>query len=128
MRAASAARGPTVTVLARDVGGEHVLRLGGGDAQALALADREVVGAAVAAELAPGAVDDRARAVADAAVAGEERGLAGAGEEAEVLGLALVGHGQPRRAGERADLRLGQLAEREAQPGAAWPGASAASM
>ena len=49
-------------------------------------------------------------------MAGEERALAGAGEEAQVLRLALVGDGQPGLARELAHLRLVQLAEREAQP------------
>ena len=64
----------------------------------------------------PGAVDDRPLALAHAAVAGEERALAGAGEEAEVLRLALVGDGQPGRARDLAHLRLAQAAEREAHP------------
>ena len=49
-------------------------------------------------------------------MAGEERALAGAGEEAQVLRLALVGDRQPGRARELAHLGLAQLAEREAQP------------
>ena len=56
------------------VGGEHVERLGRGEPDPLALADREAVVAAVAAEHAPAAVDDLPRALARAAVAGEERG------------------------------------------------------
>ena len=62
------------------------------------------------------AVDDLARALVEPAVAGQERGLAGAGQEAQVLRLGLGGDRQPGLGGERAHLRLGQLAEREAQP------------
>ncbi len=70
----------------------------------------------MAAERAAGPVDDRARPLAHAAVTGEEGALAGPGEEAEVLRLALVGDGQPGLARELAHLRLAQLAEREAHP------------
>ena len=98
------------------VGGEHVERLRRGDAEALALADREVVRAAVQREHGAVAVDDLAGAVVEAGVAGQERGLAGAGQEAQVLRLGLGGHGQPGLGGQRAHLRLGQLPEREAQP------------
>ena len=111
---ASSARVPTTTV--SPVLAEHVERLLGVDAEPLALTDGELVLAAVAAERAPGAVDDRPRPLAHAAVAREERRLAGAGQEAEVLRLALIGDGQAGVAGERAHLRLGQLAEREAHP------------
>ena len=67
------------------------------------------------AEHAGRAIDDRARAVAEAAVAREERALALAGEKAEVLALGLVGDREPGRGGELAHLGLGQLGEREAQ-------------
>ena len=96
--------------------GQHVERLRGGDAEPLALADREQVLATVATDGPPGAVDDRTGALAQAPVAGEERALAGAGEEAQVLRLALVRDRQPGGAGELAHLRLAQLAEREPQP------------
>ena len=49
-------------------------------------------------------------------MAGEERALALAGEEAEVLALALGGHRQARGGGELAHLGLRQVGEREAQP------------
>ena len=70
----------------------------------------------MAAELAAGAVDDRARALAQAAVAGEEALAPGAGQEAEVLRVGLARDRQVVLARERANLGLGQLAEREAQP------------
>jgi hypothetical protein len=72
--------------------------------------------AAVAAEHAAAAVDDLPRPLARAAVAREERRAARAGEEAEVLRVGLRGDGQLRLGGQRAHLRLGQLAEREAHP------------
>ena len=99
------------------VGGEDVERLAGRDAEPAALPDRVEVVAAVAAELAPGRVEDRAGALAHAAVAGEERRPPGAGEEAEVLRVGLLGDRQRGLAGDRAHLRLGELAEREPQPG-----------
>src|SRR4051794_10926215 len=97
------------------VGGEHVEGLRGGDADAAALADGEVVVAAMAAEGAAGGVEDRAVALAQAAVAAEEAALALAGEEAEVLALGLAGDGEVVAGGDLADLGLGQLGEREAE-------------
>src|SRR5205823_11034161 len=97
------------------VGGEHVEGPPGGDAEAAALADREMVVAAMAAEDAPAGVDDLAAVVAEAAMAGEERTLALAGEEAEILALALAGHLEPGGGGELADAGLRQLGEWEAE-------------
>ena len=56
----------------------------------------------MAAELAARPVDDRALALGLVPVAGEERGLAGAGQEAEVLGVGLRGD---RQAGRRRRAR-----------------------
>src|SRR3954453_22788602 len=55
--------------------------------------------------------------LAPPAVASQERRPARAGEEAQILRVGLRGHGQLRLGGERAHLRLRQLAEREAQTG-----------
>ena len=79
--------GPDRDRVGAGVGGDHVERLGGGDADAAALADGEVVVAAVAADRAAGAVEHGAVAVGEAAVAAQEAALALTGEEAEVLAL-----------------------------------------
>ena len=110
------------------VGGEHVERLRRGDADPAALADGEVVVAAVAAEGAAGGVDDRAVALAQAAVAAEEAALALAGEEAEVLALGLAGDGEAVAGGDLPHLGLGQLGQREAEARRAARGGRAASM
>jgi hypothetical protein len=60
-------------------------------------------------------------------VPGEERRLARPGQEAEVLGVGLGGDREISRGGQRAHLRLGELAEREAQAGDRG-GGQAASM
>ena len=73
------------------VGGEHVERDRRGQADALALPDREAVMAGVRSEDLAVGIGDLALAVGEAAVTGEEAGLALAGEEAEVLALGLVG-------------------------------------
>ena len=96
---------------------QDVARLARGDPEAAPLADREVVLAAMTAQDAPRGIDDIAGAVSDPPVAGEERGTRRAREEAEILGIGLAGHRQPGLARERADLRLGEVPEREAQAG-----------
>ena len=84
---------------------EHVERLGRGDADAAALADGEVVVAVVAPDHGAVAVHDLARAASRRrAVAAQERAPAEAGDEAEVLALALVGHRQAGVARELAHL------------------------
>src|SRR4051812_16335489 len=90
---------------------EHVERLGSGDADALALPDREAVLPFVAAESATALVDD-----VSGGVAPHEPVEARAGEEAEVLALGAFGYGEICRARELADLGLGELAEREPDP------------
>src|SRR3954454_3452670 len=74
---------------------EHVERLGPGHADALALADREAVLARVSAEGATLLVDD-----VSGGAAREEVIEARAGEEAEVLALGAIRHGQIRSARE----------------------------
>src|SRR5919204_1480244 len=69
----------------RGIGGEDVEGVVGADAEPATLANREVMVAAVAAHHAPARGDDLPRPVAEAAVTGEERALALAGEEAQVL-------------------------------------------
>ena len=98
------------------VGGEHVERLRRGDADPAPLADREVVVAAMAADRLAGAIEHRALALAEAAVAAQEPRLALAGEEAEVLALGLLGDGEAVAGGDLAHLGLAQLGQREAQP------------
>ena len=71
---------------------------------------------------APAASVDRARPVALAAVLGQERGAAGAGEEAEVLRLALVAR-RPARPRRRARGPPAWCARRAGSAGGrAWPG------
>ena len=50
-------------------------------------------------------------------MAGQEAGAVGAGQEAQVLRVDLARHRQPGLRGDRPHLGLGQLAEREPQPG-----------
>ena len=120
------ARGPTTTRLVARVRGQHVQRLAGRDAEALALPDREAAVAAVAAEHAARACRPRRRGASRTSrVAGEEALAARAGEEAEVLALALL---RDREAAARAMSRtcgLGEPAEREAQAARAASGRSA---
>ena len=63
------------------------------------------------------AVDDLPRALAEAGVAGEERALSVAREEAEVLALALAGDREPRGGSEPAHPRLGEIRKREPEAG-----------
>jgi hypothetical protein len=58
-------------------------------------------------------IDDRTRRIGERAVAGEEARLARARKEAQVLRLAAIGDRHAGFARELADLRLGELAERE---------------
>ena len=121
---ASAVRGPDRDRVGGRVLPEHVERLGCGHADALALPDGEWRCAAMAADPRSGR---RGRGSLPARAPSppwraRNAALPGAGEEAEVLRLALVRHGQARRARERPHLRLGQVAEREAQPRAACAG------
>ena len=79
------------------------------------LADGEVVVAAVARRSPePGAVEQITLALAQATVATQEVSLALAGEEAEVLALGLLCHGQSVMGGDLPHFGLGQLGQREA--------------
>ena len=111
----------------RGIGGDHVGGLVQRDAVAAALADGEVVVAAMAAESPAGAVDDVALAIDEAAVAAEEAALALAGEEAEVLATRASSRREAVAGGDGADLVLGHLGQREAEA-ASSSGGSAASM
>jgi hypothetical protein len=62
-----------------------------------------------------GSVDDRPRTLAEAGVAGQEGALSLAGEEAQILALALAGDREPGGGGELSHPRLGQVGERKAQ-------------
>ena len=94
----------------------HVEGLGRRDADSAALADGEVVVAAVAADHAARAVEDVALAVVEVAVAPQESGLALAGEEAEVLALGLAGDREFVAGCDLPHLGLGQLGQRETEP------------
>ena len=127
VRVSSSSRAPTVTVFAVGVGGEHVERLGSGDADPAALADREVVVARVTADRAAGAIEHARPRDRAGRRGGGGTPLALAGEEAEVLALGLAGDGEAVAGGDLPHLGLGQLGEREAQPPSS-SGGSAASM
>src|SRR3954470_23445991 len=71
--------------------------------------------AAGAAERATGAVDHGALAVHQVAVAAQEAALALAGEKAEVLRLGLLRHREAVAGGDRADLFLGHVGQRETE-------------
>ena len=99
------------------IGGEDVERRATADAEAATLTNGVVMGAAVAPERAAAGVEQRALALAEPTMAGEEGFAAAAGQEAEVLGVGLAGDRQAVAARELANLPFAQLAEREAQPG-----------
>src|SRR3954452_169884 len=91
---------------------DDVQRLFGGHPEPAALADGEAVLPVVAADAIAGEVDDLA-ARRRAAVAADEVLRARAGQEAEVLALGALRHGQVSRTRELAHLRLAVAAERE---------------
>src|SRR5262245_27528932 len=62
-------------------------------------------------------VDELARAITQAGVALEELSLALSSQEAEVLTLGPAGHLESRLQRDLPHLGLGQLAEREPEPG-----------
>ena len=89
-----------------------------GHAQAAPLADGEVVDALVPADLGAVLQDDRAGPggcvggmIGDGLV--DEPGVVAVGDEADLLALLLVGHGQADFGGEGPHLLLGEVAERE---------------
>ena len=82
----------------------------------MALADGVEMGAAVLAERAPRGVEDRAWHAPETAMALQERAVARARQEAEVLRVAPAGDREAGLAGELANALLVQAAEREAQP------------
>ncbi len=99
---------------------EHEPRLavgrGPADLQPLALADGEAVRALVAAQhLAGGVVDDVAAVVGrgGAELLLEPAGVVAVGDEADVVGVRLVGDQQPAAPGLEPDVGLGGVAERE---------------
>ena len=97
---------------------EDVEGIGSEDAEALALADGEVVDALVMAEGCAGGGDQLAGGVWDGLallleVVGDELLVVSAGDEADFLGVWLVGEGEMAFAGDLADFRLGEVAEGE---------------
>ena len=108
---------------------EHEARLavrrGHAEPQPAALADGEAVGAVVAPELRTRRrVDDRAPVVGRpvAELLAQPAGVVAVGDEADVVGVGLVGDEQPTSRGLRADRRLRGVTEREQRVGAAGPG------
>src|SRR5881275_2685745 len=95
---------------------DHVERRRAGYAETAPLADREQVLAAVVAHDPAPEVDDRPPVGMKLSVAPQEARTVGPGEEAEVLALRAVGHGQSRVTCDLAHLRLRKLAEREVEP------------
>ena len=94
---------------------EDIQGLRRGEAEPMALTDRERVRSRVLAEGAPGAVQDRAGAAPETSVAREEVALTCTREEAQILRVPAAGDGQARALCQLAHLRLAQLAEGEAQ-------------
>src|SRR5205085_2704526 len=91
-----------------------VARSVGGDAQPAPLAHREAGGAGVLTEASTVAVDDRSRCGSPSGTLPERVPVVAAGDEADLLALGLVRRRQPERTSDLADLRLRQLAQREA--------------
>ena len=112
---------PDGHAVAARVLGEHVERLGGRQAQPLALADGEAVVAAVAAEHAARPVDEVAGLLLEPPVAREERGLAGAGQEAQVLRVRLGRHRQPGLGGQLAHVAAWSARRAGSAAARAWP-------
>ncbi len=87
------------------------------DAEAVALTDGVDVRAVVLAERVAVLVEDLPGALAEAAVTLQERALAGSGEEAEILRVALARDRESGTLGHCPDLILVHVTEREAQFG-----------
>src|SRR5712671_8141777 len=81
------------------------------DAKTLALSDGEAVHAIVFGEHRATRVDDRAAAHADARA--KKRAGVPRRDEADVMTVGLLGHGQPATGGFLANLRLRCVADRE---------------
>src|SRR6185437_7425108 len=94
---------------------EDVERLGRGEAEAAALADREVDDAVMAAEDTAGAVDDVAGRRRVGPQAFDEPGIGAARHEADILAVRLRRDRQGEARRESPRLRLAHGAEREAQ-------------
>ncbi len=97
---------------------EDVEGVGGGDAEALALADGEVVDAGVLAEWGTGGGDEGAGGIGEGQallfeVVCDELLVVAAGDEADFLGVGLIGEGELTGARDVADLRLGEVTEGE---------------
>src|SRR5262249_39374524 len=104
----SASRGPTTTP-------HHVERVAGGDAEPAALADGEVDDAGMSAQQAAVEIDDVARPGRAGLEPLDHLGVAARWHEADVLAVVLVGNREAEPARQLARLRLGLVAEREAQ-------------
>src|SRR5262245_34208170 len=98
------------------VGAEDVAGRAAADPEPAPLSDCEVVVAQVAAEDAPPGIDDLTGPITEVAVAAQELALVLPREEAEVLALGAARDSQAGARGDLADLRLRQLAQREAEP------------
>ena len=83
------------------------------DPQALALAHREAGRPAMLPHPLAVDVDERPGLRSPAGTLTQRLAVVAAGHEADLLALGLVGGGEPETARDLADLRLGQLAERE---------------
>src|SRR5262245_57703781 len=81
--------------------------------QAASLAHRVGGGAAMLPHSLAVEVDDRPRRLLPTGPVAERIAVVAAGHEADLLALGLVGGHEPELAGDRTDLRLRQLAERE---------------
>ena len=106
-----------VDFCARRVERRDIERLGGGDAKPAPLADRVMNDALVTAEHAAVDMDDLARRRGARHDAFDHLSIAARRHEADVLAVGLLRNGETVLSRERAHLRLGQIAQREAQQG-----------
>src|SRR5262249_34891100 len=93
----------------------HIERMAGGDAEPAALADGEVDDAGMSAQQAAVKIDDVARLGRAGLEPLDHLGVAARRHEADVLAIVLVGDREAEPTRQLARLRLGLVAEREAQ-------------
>src|SRR5215472_7939013 len=99
----------------RRIEAKHIERMPRGDAEPTPLADGEVDDAGMGAEHAAGFVYDLARLGGARLEALDHLAVAAGRHEADVLAVVLFRNGKTETARQLARLRLGQVAEREAQ-------------
>ena len=116
VRRPSASRGPTTTSRGLGTNRQDVQRLAGGEAQSLALADREAMHAAVRPDDCAVAADERAGSLQLGRRALDERGIVAVRDEADLLAVRLGRDAELESPRVLADCLLVEMADRE--PGA----------